>query len=73
MINWSRVPLLATAAILCFGGAFRIHQSSGEADGYGLMSAGLIILGIWVTLEILSYGERKRHNDKDHSGDNSQL
>ena len=65
MINFSRLPILVTAALFCFVGAVRINVASGEADGYGLMSAGLIILGIWATLEIQAHAERKRRDDKD--------
>ena len=65
MINWSRLPVLFVAAALCFGGAVRIAQASDSTDGFGLMAAGLVILGIWVTLEVQSHSDRRKNHDKD--------
>ncbi len=47
-MNWSRLPVLLTAALLCIGGAWRIAVADSQWDGTALLAAGLVVLGVWI-------------------------
>ena len=54
-----RLPLLLVAALALGVGAWRIAaEDSDQWVGVGMMSAGLITLGAWLTIEVVDKWRR---------------
>jgi hypothetical protein len=49
-MDWTRVGTLATATALLIGGSIRIAAEG--RDGYALLAAGMIVLGVWIGVEL---------------------
>jgi hypothetical protein len=63
---WTRVGPFAAAALLLIGGALKAPSPLSE----GLVSAGLVVLGAWLAVEIAALIDK--HYDDNHSeGDDS--
>jgi len=61
-VNWKWVPLPALILLLTVYGVARIRESGGSGDGYLTAGAGLVLVGVFVTLTILG---RDRENEPD--------
>lgn len=51
-MDWSRASVLAVASVLLLVGGVRVIQAG--ADGQVFITAGLIVLGVWVAVELHS-------------------
>ena len=50
MRDWSRAGVLGVAALLLLAGAVRVAEAGEE--GWALLAAGMVLTGIWVTVEL---------------------
>lgn len=62
MTDKPRPLTLATAVVLLVGGGVERARSEGDT-GAALLAAGLVTLGVWLTMEVLSYRRRGDHDE----------
>jgi hypothetical protein len=63
--QWSRYGTLVAAAAAFLGGAIEeANKAPGSNTGTVMYTAGLILLGVWITLEI-NYLLGNRNSNKD--------
>lgn len=60
-MRWERLPLALAVPIVLVWGA----QDRKSGDGEALLAAGLVLLGAWLVLEVLSWNGKKGDDDAD--------
>jgi len=60
-----RITSLVSAVVLLFTGAVTAVEAGDRVVGGMLMAAGLVVLGVWVALEVMSHRKPSKKADED--------
>ena len=70
-IDWARLPLLALMLVLLVSGSIALLQDQQSAAALVLLTAGMVTLGSWITVEAIAWHHRLHHHDHDDDRDDS--
>ena len=62
-IDWARLPLLALMMVLLVSGSVILLREQQSAAALVLLTAGMVTLGAWLTVETISWYKRS-HDDQ---------
>lgn len=66
--NWVKsLPLLLTAAFLLIGAAWAFYKGKDGTGSIAAFSAGLVLLGAWLTTAIIDWHRGKRGSSDDYT------
>lgn len=64
-MNLARLPLMLASAVLLIVGAYRMAVDPNTPEGIALLTAGLMLLGAWATLEGVAAWHAARSSTED--------
>lgn len=63
--DWARLPLIALMLLLLISGAVTLIRDDQSPTAVVLLTGGMILLGVWATLEIIEWWQRLRCDDQE--------
>lgn len=67
-MNLARLPLMLASGVLLIVGAYRMATDPNTPEGVALLTAGLMVLGAWSTLEAVAVWDSRRHGRLEDEG-----
>jgi len=64
-IDWARLPLLALMLVLLISGSVALLRDQQSPAALVLLTAAMVTLGAWLTLEVITWHHRLHDKDKD--------
>jgi len=71
-IDWARLPLLALMLVLLVAGSAALLRDQQSAAALVLLTAGMVTLGSWITVEAIAWHHRLHQDDQEDPGDAEQ-
>jgi hypothetical protein len=71
-IDWARLPLLALMLVLLVAGSAALLRDQQSAAALVLLTAGMVTLGSWITVEAIAWHHRLHRHDQEDPGDAEQ-
>ena len=65
MIDWARLPLLALMLVLLISGSVALLRDQESPAALVLMTAAMVTLGAWLTLEVITWHHQLHRPDDD--------
>lgn len=69
MIDWARLPLLALMLVLLVSGSAALLRDDQSPAALVLLTAAMITLGSWLTVETVGWYERLRAGRREPADD----
>ena len=65
--DWARVPLLAVMVLLLLSGGVALSSDGQSPAALVLLTAGMIVLGAWLAVEVASWRHRCQERRDDET------